>query len=185
MTAGTFVGLDVCKNSIQIAVRPTGEQWSASGDDGGISETADRLRDLAPELVVMEAQGGPELPIAGTLATIGLPFALVSPRNIRDFAKVLGRPRSDRDQAGLLAHFAELVRPEVRPAPTEFVQQLKALQTRRDEVVQLLALERQRSDTESAIVSKDLKNHIYFLEKSILAIDDEISRTVRSSRLWI
>ena len=185
MSAGTFVGLDVCKNSIQIAVRPTGEQWSASGNDGGINETADRLRDLAPDLVVMEAHGGPELPVAGTLAMIGLPFALVSPRNVREFAKVLGKPRSDRDQAELLAHFAELIRPEIRPAPREFVQQLKALQTRREDILQMLAAERKRSGAESTVVMKDLKNHIYFLEKSIVTIDDEISRTVRASRLWI
>jgi transposase len=185
MTVGSFVGLDVSKGGIQIAVRPTGEQWSTSGDDSGINEAADLLKGIGPELVVMEAQGGPELPLAGALAMSGLPFALVSPRNIRDFARVLGKPRSERDQAGLLAYFAELVRPEVRPAPTETIEHLKSLRRRREEVLQMLTLERGRLENESAFIQKDIKTHIYFLEKSALVIDDELSRTIRSSRLWI
>ena len=183
---GSYVGLDVSKGTIQIAVRPTGEQWSTTIDDTGITEAANLLKGIGPELVVMEAQGGPELALAGALAMYGLPFALVSPRNIRDFARVLGRPRSERDQAGLLAYFAELVRPEVKPAPTEIIDHLKALRARREDVVQMLQGERRRlAENTSTFVQKDIKTHIYFLEKSTLVIDDELSRTIRSSRLWI
>src|SRR5438067_168733 len=112
MTERAFVGLDINRNGIQAMVRPTGEQWASAIDDSGISETAERLSAVHPEVIVMEAQGGLELPVAGMLATAGLPLALVSPRSVRDFARAIGRSRSDYDHAELLAHFAELVRPE-------------------------------------------------------------------------
>jgi transposase len=186
MTVAAFVGLDVTKTGIQIAVRPTGEQWTAKGDDGGITEASTHLKNIAPDLVVMEAQGGPELPLAGTLATLGLRFVMVSPRYIRDFARVIGRSRSDPDQAGLLAHFAELVRPEVRTPARETVEQLRALRARRDDVMQMLNAERRRiTDDTPAPVQKDVKVHIHHLERSILLIDEEFNRTVRSSQLWI
>ena len=185
--AAAFVGLDVSRTSIQLAVRPTGEQWNTRVDDGGILEAADHLKDIDPQLVVMEAQGGPELPLAGMLATLGLRFVLVSPRYIRDFARVVGRSRIDRDQAGLLAHFAELVRPEVRTPTTETIQQLKALRARREHVSRMLADERLRLNEGHTppLVHKDMKVHVHFLERSILLIDEEFSRTVRASQLWI
>jgi transposase len=186
MTAGTFVGLDVQGTGIQVAVRPTGEGWVTAVDDQGISETAERLKSMRPELVVMEAQGKFELPLAGTFATVGLPFALVPPRNIRDFAKAVGR--RDQNQAGLLAYFAELVRPEVRTLSPDVVDQLRALKRRRHEIREMLSAERARLDQEpSAIhsaIPKDLKGHIFFLERSFAAISEEISRTVRSSSVW-
>src|SRR5438105_7421235 len=87
MTERIFVGLDVKRTAIQAAVRPTGQQWSATADEPGISETADMLSHVHPAIVVMEAKGGIELPVAGTLATAGVPLAFVSPRNVRDFAR--------------------------------------------------------------------------------------------------
>lgn len=184
MNGRAFVGLDVNRSGIQAMVRPTGEQWATSMDDSGISETAERLAAVQPEVVVMEAQGGLELPVAGTLATVGLPLALVSPRSVRDFARAIGRIRGDRDHAGLLAHFAELVRPEAQPMPEKVVEQLKALKSRREEVLMMLALERSRHLTDFVSVHRDIRNHIFFLEKSVVGLGEEINRMVRSSSIW-
>jgi transposase len=181
MTAEVFVGLDVSRTTLQISVRPTGESWSSTIDDSGITATAAKLRGIHPDLVVLEAHGGPELPVAGTLASEGLPFALISPRSIRDFAKVIGGNRQDRNQAGLLAHYAELVRPEVRKVPPELVQQLQALKSRRLDILSMIAMEQRRLDNASGSVQRDIRNHLQFLEKSVSLIDDEISRSVRAS----
>src|SRR5262245_10165786 len=108
MEHGKFVGVDVSGNSIAVAVRPSGEMWMAEAGEDGVAQIADRLLYIRPDLVVLEAYGRFELAVAGTLAAIGLPFALIPPRNIRDFARALGYPlRSDQHQAGLLAQFAE------------------------------------------------------------------------------
>ncbi len=184
MNERTFVGLDVNRSGIQAMVRPTGEQWVTSIDDSGISETAERLSAIQPEVVVMEAQGGLELPVAGTLATVGLPLALVSPRSVRDFARAIGRIRGDRGHAGLLAHFAELARPEAPPIPEKVVEQLKAIRARRQAVLMMLALERDRQDTDFITIHKDIRNHIFFLERSVVTLGEEISRMVRASSIW-
>jgi transposase len=164
-------------------VRPIGEQWVTSNDELGISEAAERLKAVRPEIVVMEAQGGLEIPVAGTLATVGLPLALVSPRSVRDFARAIGRIR-DRDHAGLLAYFAELVRPEAPAMPDKVVEQLRLLKTRRQEILSMLAQERSRQGTNFIPVYRDVRSHIFFLERSLVTLGEEINRMVRSSSIW-
>src|SRR5262249_56339188 len=88
------------------------------------------------------------------LATVGLPLALVSPRSVRDFARAVGRNRGGRDHAALLAHFAELVRPETPKVPDSLVEHLRALKARREFILEMLALERSRIDTEFVAVHR-------------------------------
>jgi transposase len=179
-----FIGVHATKDVIEISVRPTGELWTAGTGEEGIMAVTEKLSDLRPELVVMQASGSFELPIAGTLATAGLPFALVHPRQIREFAKAIGRmSKEDRRDAGLLAHFAELVRPEAWLMTDELVQQLRELKARRREIMQMLALERERTKGRPPIVQKDLQSHIFFLEKSLNGIDDQFNQTIRLSRI--
>src|SRR5436190_24231476 len=113
MNAGVFVGLDIGRSSLQAAARPAGQKWVANSDDAGICELANVLTSVQPEIIVIEAQGGIELPVAGTLATTGLPLAFVSRRNVREFARSVGQGRADRSHAELLAHFAEIGRRRV------------------------------------------------------------------------
>jgi transposase len=183
MNHRAFVGVDVNKHGIQAMVRPSGELLATACDDSGMDEIAERLSAVDPEVIVMEAQGGLELPVAGTLATVGLPLALVSPRCVRDFARAIGK-RGDQDQAQLLAHFAELVRPETPPMPEVVVEQLKVIRARRQAVVMMLALERSRQHVDFVPVHRDIRNHILFLEKSVISLGEEINRIVRSSSIW-
>src|SRR2546426_1328115 len=116
----TFVGLNVTSETIEVAIRPTGEKWKRKCADDSITAVATDLKQLKPELVVMEATGTFELPVAGVLATQGLPFAIVNPRTVRDFARAIGKiGRTAQSQAALLAHFAELVQLEPRPLPND------------------------------------------------------------------
>src|SRR5437867_12340934 len=106
-TAATYVGIDVAKTRLDIAVRPSGDQWSAPNDDAGITEVVTRLQDLAPTLIVLEATGGLELPVTAAVAAAGLPVAVVNPRQVRDFARATGRlAKTDRLDAQVLARFA-------------------------------------------------------------------------------
>src|SRR5215467_5274902 len=184
MNERAFVGLDVNRNGIHAMVRPSGENWATSIDDSGISETAERLTAVHPDVVVMEAYGGLELPIAGTLATVGLPLALVSPRSVRDFARAVGRNRIGHDHATLLAHFAELVRPETPTVPESLVEHLRALKARRDFVLEMLSLEQSRAESEFVSVHRDVRNHISFLERSAFSLNEEINRMVKTSSMW-
>jgi hypothetical protein len=109
---GPYVGIDVAKDRLDIAIRPTGDLWSMAHDAPGIAKIVHQLAQLHPMLVVLEATGGLQMPVAGALVTAGLPLAMVNPRQVRDFARATGRlAKTDRLDAQVLAHFAEAVQP--------------------------------------------------------------------------
>jgi transposase len=180
-----FVGINATSQAIEVVIRPTGEIWKTDFADESITATAKKLKGLEPKLVVMEGAGSFELPVAGAFATVGVPFAIVNPRSIRDFSRAVCRiSRIDFSQAGLLAYFGELVLPEPRPLPDDVIEKLKTLRTRRDDLNQIMQLERNRLSQASAILRKDLQRHIGFLEQSIGMLSQEFNRTVRLSAAW-
>ena len=179
-----FVGLDAGRDGIEAWVRPTGEVWKMDAGEAGMTRAAETLSELHPQLVVMQANGNFELPMAGILVTFGLPVALVQPRNVRDFARAIGRSSSEQRQAGLLAQFAELVQPDATPLPEEQVEELRQLRGRRLEIIQMMSAERSRATTALPALEKEIQAHIQFLERSLASIDGQFSRKVRASRIW-
>jgi transposase len=180
-----FVGLDAGRAGIEAAVRPTGETLRTETCDEGMTEIAESITKLQPQLVVLQANGNFELPLAGILVTFKLPVALVQPRNVRDFARAIGRlSRVEQHQAGLLAQFAEFVQPEVSILPDEQIEELKQLRRRRKEVLEMIALERSRVGSTVPGLEKDIQSHIQFLERCVMSIDAQFSRRVRVSRMW-
>ena len=89
--AHIYVGVDVAKDRLDVAQRPGAEAWGVTNDDRGIADLVARLKTLRPTLVVVEATGGIELPVVGTLAAVGLPVVVVNPRQTREFARATGR----------------------------------------------------------------------------------------------
>jgi transposase len=153
--------------------------------EAGMTRAAETLSELHPQLVVMQANGNFELPMAGILVTFGLPVALVQPRNVRDFARAIGRSsRPEQRQAGLLAQFAELVQPDATPLPEEQVEELRQLRGRRLEIIQMMSAERSRATTALPALEKEIQAHIPFLERSLASIDGQFSRKVRARRIW-
>ena len=130
--ASVFVGIDVAKAELVMAIRPSGERWTATNDDAGIQRLLPRLREAAPALVVLEATGGYERAAVAALAAAGLPLVVANPRQVRDFARATGQlAKTDRIDADTLALFAERARPDPRALPNESAQALDALLTRR------------------------------------------------------
>jgi transposase len=180
-----FAGLSATAETIEVAIRPTKEMWKTDFADENIAATAKKLKGMQPKLVVMEAAGAFELPVAGVFAIYGLPFAIVNPRNVREFARAVGRvSRFEYTQADLLAHFGELVDLQPRPLPEELVEKLKYLRTRRENVVEMLLLERSYLATAPQSLRNDIQRHINFLEQGIAALNQDFNRTVRASAVW-
>ena len=143
MSALVFVGIDVSKAQLDVALRPKG-RFSAPNTEAGIAQVLTRLRAVLPTLVVMEATGGLEIPLTGALAAAGVPVVVVNPRQVRDFAKAAGKlAKTDALDAQTLAHFAEVMRP-ARSMPDEQTQALAALLTRRRQLVEMLTAEKNR-----------------------------------------
>ena len=141
----TYVGIDVAKAQVDVAVRPTGQTWTITYDDAGVQELVSQLKTLEPALVLLEATGGLELPMVVALATAALPVVVVNPRQVRDFAKATGTlAKTDTLDAAVLAHFADAIRPDVRPLRDAETQVLASLVARRHQVVAMLVSEKNR-----------------------------------------
>jgi transposase len=180
-----FVGIDVSKAQLDVALRPTEDHWHVSNDEVGIAGLVERLQAVQPTLIVLEATGGLEVPVAGALAEAGLPVVGVNPRHARDFAKATGRlAKTDPLDAQGLAHVAEAVRPTPRPLPDAQAQALRALLTRRRQLVQRLTAERRRLQTAPPPIRADIQAHITWLERRLVRTDADLAAGIRSSPLW-
>lgn len=184
-TAAVFVGIDVAQARLDIAVRPSGEQWTSPHDDEGIAALVTRLQALGPTLVVLEATGGRELALAGALAAAQVPTAIVNPRQVRDFAKAIGQlAKTDALDAQVLARFAEVIRPEPRALPDAQAQELAAVLTRRRQVVAMLTAEQQRLSTTLPAVRPRVETHVRWLRQELRALDGDLQERIRTSPLW-
>lgn len=180
-----FVGIDVSKAQLDVAVWPSGEQWSVSNDSAGITALNERLVSMKPRLVVLEATGGLEVPLSAALAVAQLPVVLVNPRQVRDFAKATGTlAKTDALDAQVLARFAQAVRPSVRSLPNEETKHLQTLLARRRQMVEMLTAEGNRLRQATPAVSQRIQAHIAWLEQELRDLDGDLGRAVRSSPVW-
>ena len=180
-----FVGLDVAKAHIDIAVRPGGPPLQVSHDDAGLATLVAHLLPLQPTLIVVEATGGYETDVVSALALAGLPVALINPRQVRDFAKAVGRlAKTDAIDAAVLALFAERIQPEPRPLPDEAQRELVALVTRRRQLVEMLTAERNRVPLARGVVRRDLEDHIQWLQRRLRDTDRDLRTLIQQSPLW-
>ena len=180
-----FVGIDVSKAQLDVAVRPTGKRWTLPYDQTGIEGLIPQIVDLEPALVLLEATGGLELPLVAALAAAALPVVVVNPRQVRDFAKATGTlAKTDTLDAGVLAHFTDAVRPEVRPLKDAETQVLNSLTARRHQVMTMLVSEKNRLGTAIGAVSPRIEAHIAWLEQELSDLDKGLRQTLRRSPVW-
>jgi transposase len=185
MSTPIYVGLDVSKAHIDVAVSPTPSRTRVTNDEGGLTALVQHLRPLGPALIVLEATGGYETAVASALALAALPVAIVNPRQVRDFAKAIGRlAKTDAIDAEVLALFAARVRPDPRPLPDAAHQALTALVVRRRQLVDMLTAERNRLGLAHGTVRRDLRAHIRWLERRLRDTDGDLTTMIHDSPLW-
>jgi transposase len=180
-----YVGIDVAKTQVDVAVRPTDSRWQVAYTDEGVQELASRLQTLTPTLVLLEATGGLEMPLVAALATANLPVVVVNPRQVRDFARATGKlAKTDSLDARALAHFAEAVHPVPRALPDADAQALTALVSRRHQVVSMVAAEKNRLARALPSVRPRIRSHISWLEQELKDLDRDLQSRLRQSPLW-
>jgi len=180
-----FVGIDVAKQELVVAVRPSGDQWTVANTPAGLGALVTRVQALAPRSVVLEATGGYERACAAALATAGVPVAVVNPRQVRDFAKATGqRAKTDRLDAAVLALFAERVSPAIRALPDEAQADLAALLLRRRQLTEMLVAEKNRVGLARAAIRRSLHKHIAYLERELHIADSDLGEAIEASPLW-
>ncbi len=184
-TSEVFIGIDVSKAELEVGVLPVEQFWTATNDETGRGGVVERLRALSPALIVLEATGGFEASVAAMLAAAGLPVVVMNPRPVRDFAKATGKlAKTDRLDARMLASFAQVMRPPVRPLKDEQSRELAALFNRRRQLVDMLTMEKNRLDLAAARVRQDLKAHITWLEQRLKDVDGELKTLIKRSPVW-
>jgi transposase len=179
------IGIDVSKERLDVAVRPSGERLSVANDEDGRVQLRKRLAKLKPERIVLEPTGGYEGHIVQVLVTAKLPVVVVNARQVRQFAQATGRlAKTDRIDADVLAHFAEAVKPEIREIPDETHRELEALVGRRRQLVEMRAAEVKRKQSSPEVVHPSIDAVIEVLTKQIDDVDDNLQRVIRSVPAW-
>jgi transposase len=181
-----IVGIDVSKERLDVAVRPSGEVFAVERNAPGLELLTTRLKALSPHIVALEATGGFETVAAAVLAASELPVVIVNPAQIRAFAKAIGqRAKTDPIDAAVIAHFAEATKPEPRPLPDEATRLLADLIARRRQIIEMIVAERQR-ETRVAIprLRKSIIRLLKALEKELASLDGDIDDAVRGSPAW-
>ena len=184
-----FVGVDVAKAELVVAVRPSGARWTVANDEAGRRTLVERLRAEPPQVMVLEATGGYELPAVAALVAAGLPVVVVNPRQVRDFARSTGQlAKTDRLDAAVLALFAERVQPPVRALPDAAPQALDALVARRRQLVERLVAEQNRLGMArgrgTRAITVSINQTIAFLTRQLATTDHELGTMIRESPVW-
>lgn len=180
-----FVGIDVSKAVLDVAVSPGAEVWRVPNDEEGIQRLVTAFIWLTPSCIVLEATGGYERPLAKALAQAGLPGAVVNPGRARDSARATGKlAKTDRIDAQVLCRFAEAVRPHVFVADEPDREELSALEARRRQLKEMTTAEKNRVRTASPSVGRRIRQHIEWLEREIEALDHDIEGLMRSRPEW-
>ncbi len=180
-----FVGIDVSKARLDVAMCPSAEKLSVSNDEVGVQALVKRLSEIKPALIVLEATGGLERSVSGVLGSAQLPVVVVNPRQVRDFAKAIGQlAKTDRIDALVLARFAEAVRPPLRPLPDELSLELRALVARRRQLIEMMVAEKNRLSAASRVVKKRIEVHLRWLEAELDRADKDLDQSIRQSPIW-
>jgi transposase len=180
-----FVGIDVAKATLDIALRPSAQTWQVIYDDTHVEAFVTQLNELSPTLIVVEATGGLARSLVAALVAARLPVIVIHPRQARDFAKATGRlGKTDRIDAQVLAHYGEAIRPSFRPLPDADTQQLRALVDRRRQLVDMMTAEQSRLNTSPARVRDSMEAHLAWLQPQLASLDDDLDDMLQSSPIW-
>lgn len=184
--ADMYVGIDVAKAQLDVAVEGHAGVEQVANDEQGIGRLVQQWQATAPTLVVVEATGGYELALVGALGAAGLPVVVVNPRQVRDFARATGQlAKTDRIDARVLARFAAVIRPTVHPLATETQQDLEAVLSRRRQLRDMLTAEQMRlAHPATRAVRHSLRKHIAYLERELHATDHDLGELIKASPVW-
>lgn len=178
-----FVGIDVSKARLDVALHPTGESFVVPNEEEGFEELLGSFEEARPALVVLEASGGFERPVAAALAAAGVAVCVLNPRQTRNFARATGKlAKTDRLDALVLARFAEAVRPTPRTLPDAEAGEFRAILARRRQIVAMMIAEKNRlGATASKAVGRRIGAHIRWLEKELSRTDRDLEEAIESS----
>ena len=185
MTTSSYVGIDVSKERLDVAVLGKGQEKQVNNTEAGIAELVAWLVELQPELIVVEATGGYQRAVVDTLFQAGLPVALVNPARVRQFARACGLlAKTDKLDAQVLAVFGQRVQPRRYEGKSEAEKQLSALLVRRKQLEETLKAEQNRLRTISPSLRGSVERMIAVLKEEKKRLDDQIREAMKEQKAW-
>ncbi len=181
-----YVGIDISKETLHVALGSRGLVFETTNNPAGIANLIDRLKDLELALIVMEPTGGYEIPLAAALAAAQLPVAVVNARQIRDFAKAKGRlAKTDKIDAGVIAEFAEVFKPEPRPLKDDQTMEIDSLVRRRKQLQENRISEDNRLRTALHKREREsIERHVVWIEQELKDIEKTLRKSITDSPIW-
>jgi transposase len=182
----TFAGIDVSKDELAVALRPSSEFWTVPNNAMGIQEAVSKLAAYELTRIVLEATGGYELGLTEALVKAQLPVILANPRKTRDFGRAMGKlAKTDKIDAHVLAHYAEAVGPEARILTEAQQKELAYFLSRQRQLVEMLTMEKNRiKNCPSTNVRAKIQAHIDWLEAEIKQINKDLDGLVQNTPEW-
>jgi transposase len=180
-----YVGVDVAKDTLDVADSCSREKRQFANDCEGIAQAVQYIASLQPAGIILEATGNLEMPLAAALQSESLPVVIINPRQVRDFARATGAlAKTDAIDARILALFGLRIKPEMRPLPDKQAREMGSLLTRRRQLMEMLIAERNRLSRADEDVQVNIKDHIKWLKEALSDINNELERRIRSSPTW-
>jgi transposase len=178
-----IVGIDISKDSLDVAVHASSQQWRFSNDTAGITHLCKMLKKLNPALIVFEATGGYEMPLYLSLDEASLPVAPVNPRQVRDFAKSTGKlAKTDSLDARIIAHFGYAIQPAPHHVPD--TQELKVVLSRRIQLLEMVTMETNRLRGTPKALKRRIEAHVAWLRQELDDTDGELRRIIENDPVW-
>lgn len=178
-------GIDVSKATLDVATSNRKEIKSFPNDESGINKVINYLKQETPALTVMEATGGLEKLLAASLVEAAIPVVVVNPRQVRDFARAKGKlAKTDNIDARILAEFACDIHPEIRSLTDKRTEEIKAMMVRRQQLMTMMTMEKNRLWTASPTVKTSIQKNIEWLKQLLKNLDNDLDNQIQNSPIW-
>jgi transposase len=180
----TYIGVDISKDNLDIAVEDSPDKWRISNDTAGIKKAVEIIKGKIPVLVVFEATGGLELSFWYALTEVGVDAAPINPRQVREFARAKGKlAKTDTIDAKIIAEYARVFQPKPQPFPD--TQELKEIITRRSQLIDMITAERnQIKAARRERIRQDINANIEWLKSRLEGVDKDLDKTIKSNPEW-
>ena len=180
-----YVGIDVSKDRLDIAVLGERQEQQMSNTQQGIAEVVQWMKELQPELIVVEATGGYQRAVVEALFHAGLCVAVVNPARVRQFARACGLlAKTDKLDAQVLAVFGQRVQPKPYTGKSEAEKQLSALLVRRRQLEEMLKAEQNHLRTTSPSLKSSVEQVIVCLQEQKKRLDEQIQQFLQEQKGW-
>lgn len=181
----TYVGIDVAKDHLDLAVAGGGPVETFAYTAEGLQQLLGQLQQVPVAQVILEATGGLEVRLMSELWAAQVPVSRINPKRVREFAKASGRhAKTDRLDAQVLAQFGTALQPAATPLPSDQTQTLADWVSRRRQLVEMRSMELNRYASATPRLRPSLAKHLAWLDAEIAALEKDIDDFIQGTPEW-